>query len=109
MPKPSKLDVRLVGRKVAERFAAIAPDTFESIVNEQGWDDETLILLVCGFVDRHDLSGALVAHLRTCADQENAETAALVDVCACGQRYTDGDADEDSCINCRPVSRIPQA
>jgi len=77
MAKPSERDVRLMGRKVAERFAAIAPDTFESIVDEQGWDDETLILLVCGFVDRHDLSGALVAHLRTCADQENAETAAL--------------------------------
>ena len=82
MAKPSERDVRLMGRKVAERFAAIAPDTFESIVDEQGWDDETLILLVCGFVDRHDLSGALVAHLRTCADQENADTQRVRDLSA---------------------------
>jgi hypothetical protein len=77
MPKPSKLDVRLVGRKVAERFAAIAPETVESIACEQNWSDETLVLLLRGFVDDHDLYGALVAYLRKCADQENAEAAAL--------------------------------
>ena len=80
MPKPSRLDVRIMGRKVAERFAAIAPETVESIACEQNWSDETLVLLLCGFVnERLPATGraALVAHLRKCADEENAEAAAL--------------------------------
>jgi len=52
-------------------------ETVEGIACEQNWSDETLVLLLRGFVDDHDLSGALVAHLRKCADQENAEAAAL--------------------------------
>jgi len=52
-------------------------ETVESIACKQNWSDETLVLLLCGFVDDRDLYGALVAHLRKCADQENAEAAAL--------------------------------
>ena len=112
MPKPSKLDVRLVGRKVAERFAAIAPsapdvcgcqchdeeagsicddcaaldkecphsapkraETVSEIRDAQDWNDETLLILVLGYLDDEGFSPALVAHLRKCADEENAAAA----------------------------------
>jgi len=76
-------------------------ETVESIRDAQGWDDETLVLLLKGFVVDRGLEPEFVAHLRKCADEENAEADAYMDVCACGERYTDGDADEDQCGECR--------
>jgi hypothetical protein len=51
-----------------------APETVESIASEQGWSDETLLLLVRGFVGARGLYAPLMAHLRVCADEENAQS-----------------------------------
>lgn len=71
------------------------------VAADQGWTDETVLPLVLDFVRDRGLYTELVEHLRAIADAENAEAEAYMDVCSCGRRYTDGDADEDFCSVCR--------
>jgi hypothetical protein len=51
----------------------------EGIVEAQGWNEETLLILATGFIAGKGLWDAFREYLETCAREENAEVTAAVD------------------------------
>jgi len=49
----------------------------DDIIEQQGWNEETLLCLVLGFLNKNDLLGELEEYLTECQEEENAPFVAL--------------------------------
>jgi hypothetical protein len=54
-----------------------AESILETIAAEQGWNDETKLILVLGYIENQGSNDAFADFLQTAADEENADAAAL--------------------------------
>jgi len=56
------------------------PDAAQTIAEEQGWDEESIIIHLMGFIASKDLEAELETYLEEVAEEENGETDTSDDV-----------------------------
>lgn len=49
-------------------------EDIQDLINEQGWDEQSLILLMSNFIDDRELTDKFVEFLEDAADEENSES-----------------------------------